>query len=73
MEGHREGMRVETPRDPSVRWLWDGRATGAVLDFLRDTRVGCMMTTGPPNEGGGSGPPYGCIFIFLLALLPFIL
>ena len=28
------------PRAFSVKWLWKERATEAVLDFLRDTRVG---------------------------------
>ena len=31
----------EHPRAPAVRWLWDKRATGAMLEFLEDTRVGC--------------------------------
>ena len=42
-EGHREGMRVETPEAPSVRLLWREKATEAVLAFLRDARVGCMV------------------------------
>ena len=54
------------PRAPSVRLLWDGRATEAVLDFLRDTRVGCLVALRrPPEERGddgeeeesGPGPP----------------
>ena len=32
---------------PSVRLLWKEKATEAVLDFLRDTRVGCMVTLRP--------------------------
>jgi len=31
----------------------DERCTGAVLDFLRTTRVGAR--TGPPDPGGGEG------------------
>lgn len=55
------------PCTPSVRLLWDGRATDAVLEFLRTTRVGCIGTERvPPEEGegedsegeeGGLGPP----------------
>ena len=38
----------------SVRLLWDGRATEAVLDFLRMTRVGCIGAgRGPPEEEEG--------------------
>ena len=32
-------------RVPAVRWLWDERATGAVLEFLKDTRAGCRTPT----------------------------
>ena len=55
------------PRIPPVRLLWGGRATEAVLEFLRTTRVGCIGTERVPpekeeaevNEGeeGGQGPP----------------
>ena len=52
------------PRAPSVRLLWKEKATDAVLAFLRDTRVGCMVTLRPQEEGedsegeeGGRGPP----------------
>ena len=39
----------EHPRASAVRWLWDERANGAVLEFLEDTRVGCRTSakTGP--------------------------
>ena len=35
MEGYsyREGVRVGEPKGPSVRLLWDERATEAVLDY----------------------------------------
>ena len=29
-----------------VRWLWTGEATGAVLEFLEDTREGCRVSSG---------------------------
>ena len=61
------------PRDPPVRLLWREKAVEAVLDFLKDTRVGCraavMATIGPREEGNlsegeagereeaGPGPP----------------
>ena len=55
---------------PVVRLLWKEKAVEAVLEFLRDTRVGCRSTVmariGPPveekrdvggDEEGGPGPP----------------
>ena len=30
----------------SARWLWKGEVTGAVLEFLEDTRVGCRVSSG---------------------------
>ena len=30
----------ERPRTPALRWLWKDDAVGAVVDFLRNTRVG---------------------------------
>ena len=56
------------PRVPSVRsvrLLWEEEATEAVLYFLRDTKVGCVVTLRPPEEEGedsdgdedGPGPP----------------
>ena len=42
------------PRTPSVRLLLDGRATEAVLEFLRRTRVGCIgVERVPPEEEDG--------------------
>ena len=37
-----EALRWEWLRTPSVRYLWEGKATDAVLEFLRTTRVGCV-------------------------------
>ena len=37
-----EACEWERPRAPSVRLLWDARAAGAVLEFLRTTRVSCI-------------------------------
>ena len=34
----------ECPRAPEVRWLWNERATGAVVERLEDTRVGCRTS-----------------------------
>ena len=59
------------PRAPSVRWLWREKSTGAVLDFLGSTRVGCIsarrtvpeeavrvaLSAGDEGEEGGPGPP----------------
>ena len=61
-----EACEWEHPRTPSVRLLWDVRAAGAVLEFLRTTRVGCIgVGRAPPEdrgeetdgEEGGPGPP----------------
>ena len=69
VEGHREGSGVETSQTPSVRWLWREKSTGAVLDFLGSTRVGCIRArrvvpeeatragSGDEGEEGGPGPP----------------
>ena len=54
MERVREGMRAKTPKSPSVKWLWKEKATEAVLDLLRDTRVECVATR-RKTPGGGSG------------------
>ena len=32
------------PKAPALRRLWKGEATGAVLDFLESTRVGCRAS-----------------------------
>lgn len=53
MEGHREGLRIETPKGPSVRLLCDERETEAVLEFLRDTGVWCMVARRRPPEQEG--------------------
>ena len=46
-------MRWERPRAPSVRYLWEGKATDAVLEFLRTTRVGCVgLGRVPPEDRG---------------------
>ena len=60
-----EACEWKHPRTPSVRLLWDVRAAGAVLEFLRTTRVGCFgVERVPPvdwgaeeGEEGGPGPP----------------
>ena len=71
-----EACEWEHPRIPSVRPLWDGRATEAVLEFLRTTRVGCIGAERiPPEDRGGSamerregqGPPR----IYISFVLPF--
>ena len=48
------GMACEwkRPRTPSVRLLWDGRATEAVLEFLCTTRVGWIGADRLPREEG---------------------
>ena len=44
------------PGTPSVRRMFnDVRATPAVLTFLRDMRVGRMVTLAPPEEEEGEG------------------
>ena len=65
--GKAQGWRH--PRAPSVRWLWGEKSTGAVLDFLGSTRVGCIRARrvvpeeaaravlGDEGEEGGPGPP----------------
>ena len=45
-------MWVESPKGPSVRLLWDQGATETVLNFLRDTRAGCIVTLRTPVEEG---------------------
>ena len=60
------GGEWEHPRTPPVRLLRDVRATEAVLELLRTTRVGCIgVGRVPPEdrgedmegEEGGLGPP----------------
>ena len=36
-----EDCHWEHPRAPALRWLWEEEATGAVLEFLGSTQVGC--------------------------------
>ena len=53
--------------NPSVRPLWGGWATEAVIEVLRTTRVGCVGTErvtseeadgeDSESEEGGPGPP----------------
>ena len=58
-----EACRWERPRAPSVRYLWEGKATSAVLEFLRTTRMGYVgIGKVPPedrgeNEEGEEGDP----------------
>ena len=65
------------PRTPSVRLLWDGRTTAAVLEFLRTARVGRIGAERvPPEEEGGEetegepGPPW---IVHLFLCLSFVL
>ena len=69
VEGHMEGPRVETPQGPLGQAVMEGKVHGAVLVFLRSTRVGWISARRTPleeldgagwgNEGeeGGQGPP----------------
>ena len=59
-------MGWKRPRAPSVRYLWEEKATDAVLEFLRTTRVGCVGTgrissekrgEDESGEEGVPGPP----------------
>ena len=61
-----EALGWKRPRAPSVWYLWEGKATDAVLEFLCTTRVGCVGVGRVPLKGrgedeegekGGSGPP----------------
>ena len=62
------------PKAPSAKHLWKDEATGAVLEFLRDTRVGCLVIVrrlpreeereGEENEEDGPGPP-SAVFSFV--------
>lgn len=55
------------PKAPSAKHLWKDKATDAVLEFLKVTRVECLVTVGrlprgeegegKENEGDGPGPP----------------
>ena len=48
-----EACDWERPRAPSIRLLWDVRAAGAVLEFLRTTWVGCIGAERTPPEDRG--------------------
>ena len=55
-------MGWKRPRAPSVRYLWEGKATDAVLELLRTTRVGCRGLGRVPLEDRGeeeSGEEWG--------------
>ena len=52
VERCREGLQAETPPGPSFGLLWEDKATKAVLDFLKSTRVGCLRC--PPKEEGAA-------------------
>ena len=40
MAENRQRLWGEHPRAPALRWLWEGDAVGAVVEFLEGTRVG---------------------------------
>ena len=46
--------RWEHPKAPAVSKLWEGTATEAVLEFLRDTRVGCWQRVLADGEREGA-------------------
>ena len=75
-----EALGWRRPRAPSVRFLWDGRSTEAVLKFLRSTRVGSIGAErvppeeeeGEESEGEEGGPPPPRLYFFLrLSFVPF--
>ena len=60
------------PKAPAIKWLWRKKSPEAVLEILRDTRIGCISTrrvlleerlgdemagSGDEGEEGGPGPP----------------
>ena len=45
------GWKHPNLKAPSVRHLWKDRATEAVLDFLKDTKVGCMVNVRGLSRG----------------------
>ena len=53
----------EHPRAPSAKWLWREVATGAVLEFLRDTRARCrspfLAVVGLLERGAWEGEEWG--------------
>ena len=65
MEGHRGGLEVVAVKSP-IGTISVGKATDAVIEFLRTTRVGCRgLGRVPPGDRGeeesgverGPGPP----------------
>ena len=44
-------------RAPSVRLLWKEEATGAILDFLEDMRMGCRVSSGVDEDRGEAEVP----------------
>ena len=50
MGEHREGVWVEASKGPSVRRMFSERAIVAVFDFLRDAKVGCIVSLATPAE-----------------------
>ena len=70
------------PRAPAVKWLWKKKSTEAVLEMLRDTRLGRVSTrrtlpgetirdeevgSGDQEEEGGPAPR-SCKFFFFITL-----
>ena len=57
-----EACEWKHPRAPSFRLLWGVRAAGAVLEFLRTTRAGCIGVGRVPPEDreGCQGKGYIC-------------
>ena len=53
-----EALGWKEPRAPSVRYLWEGRATDVVLEFLCTTRGG-----GGERRAGGPRPTQECSFL----------
>ena len=41
---------MDASKGPSVRRMFDERATVAVFDFLRDAKVGCMVSLATSAE-----------------------
>ena len=68
------------PRAPSVRWLWREVATGVVLEFVEDTRVGCRVSSqrtrvdeDRDEAEGRRAPALGCTFLCsFFCLFPFV-
>ena len=66
MERYRGGLEMGVAKSPVGTVSMGGKATDAVLEFLRTTRVGCVgLGRVPPEdrgeeergEEGGPGPP----------------